>query len=111
LKNINLVRKRAGVPEFTEANWNTNAYGITNILDLALNEKRLEMVGENLRRTDMYRNKKDIIRMYDFDSRNYLEAYPEGGTGTISRWDSKEIITPIPYGQMLQSPDMVQNPY
>ena len=111
LKNINLVRKRAGVPEFTEANWTANAYGITNLLDLVLNEKRLEMVGENLRRNDMYRNKKDIIRMYGFDSSNYLETYPAGGTGTISRWDSKVIITAIPYGQMLQSPNMVQNPY
>lgn len=111
LKNINLVRKRASVPEFTEANWTTNAYGITNLLDLVLNEKRLEMVGENLRRNDIYRNKKDIIRMYGFDSSNYLETYPSGGTGTISRWNSKVIITPIPYGQMLQSPNMVQNPY
>jgi len=111
LKNINLVRKRAGVAEFTEANWNTNLYGITNILDLALNEKRLEMVGENQRRLDMYRNKKDIIRMYGFDSSNLLEVYPAGGTGTISRWNSNAIITPIPYGQIVQSPNLVQNPY
>jgi len=111
LNNINLVRKRAGIPEFTISNWAANLYGITDIIDLVLNEKRLEMVGENQRRNDMYRNKKDIIRMYGFDSSNYLETYPEGGTGTISRWDSKEIITPIPYGQMLQSPNMVQNPY
>jgi hypothetical protein len=48
LKNINLVRNRAGVPEFTGANWTTNLYGITNILDLVLNEKRLEMAGEIL---------------------------------------------------------------
>jgi hypothetical protein len=68
------------------------------------------MVGENLR-NDMYRNKKDKIRMYGFDSGNYLETYPAGGTGTIPRWDSKVIITAIPYGQMLQSPNMVQNPY
>jgi len=111
LKNINLVRKRAGVAEFTEANWNSNLYGITNILDLALNEKRLEMVGENQRRLDMYRNKKDIIRMYGFDSSNLLEVYPAGGTGTISRWNSNAIITPIPYGQIVQSPNLVQNPY
>ena len=111
MKNINHVRNRAGVPEFTKANWTTNLYGITNILDLALNEKRMEMAAENLGRNDMYRNKKDIIRTYGFDSSNYLETYPAGGTGTISRWDSKVIITPIPYGQIVQSPDMVQNPY
>ncbi len=69
------------------------------------------MVGENQRRNDMYRNKKDIVRTYGFDSSNYLETYPEGGTGTISRWNSYVIITPIPYGQLLQSPNMVQNPY
>jgi len=111
LKNINLGLNRAGVPEFTNANWTANLYGITNILNLVLNEKGLEMVGENQRRNDMYRNKKDRIRMYNFDSGNYLEAYPEGSTGTVSRWDSKVIITPIPHGQMLQSPNMVQNPY
>lgn len=111
LKNINLIRKRAAVPEFTESDWTNNLYGITNILDLVLNEKRLEMVGENQRRYDMYRNKKDIIRMYGFDSNNLLETYPAGGTGTISRWNSNVIITPIPYGQILQSPNMKQNPY
>jgi hypothetical protein len=108
LEYINYVRKRAGIEQFTEANWSSNAYGITNLVDLALNEKRLEMIGENQRKWDVYRNKKDMIRMYGFDSDNYLEAY-QGGT--IVRWNSKEIIVPIPYGQILQSPDMVQNPY
>lgn len=111
LENINYVRQRAGVEEFTEANWSSNSYGITNLLDLILNERRLEMIGENQRRSDMYRNKKDIIRTYDFDSSSFLEAFPAGGTGTISRWDSNEIIIPIPYSQVLQSPNIQQNPY
>ena len=108
LENINYVRKRAGIEQFTEANWRSNAYGITNLMDLVLNEKRLEMIGENQRKWDVYRNKKDMIRMYGFDSNNYLEQF-QGGT--IVRWNSKEIIVPIPYGQILQSPNMVQNPY
>lgn len=111
LENINFVRTRAGVPVFTVANWNTNSYGIKNLLDLVLNEKRLEMIGECHRTTDLYRNKKDMIRTYRFDGDNYLEVFPAGGTGTISRWNSKQIIRPIPYGQMLQSSAMVQNPY
>ncbi len=111
LENINYVRSRAAVPVFTIANWTTNSYGITNILDLVLNEKRLEMIGESQRTRDLYRNKKDLIRSYRFDGDNYLEVFPAGGTGTISRWNSKQIIRPIPYGQMLQSSAMVQNPY
>jgi starch-binding outer membrane protein, SusD/RagB family len=111
LVNINIVRRRAGVPEFTVANWNANNYKITNLLDLVLNEKRLEMVGECQRTKDLYRNKKDIIRTYAFSGANLLEAFPTAGTGTISRWDSKAIIAPIPYGQILQAPNMVQNPY
>ena len=108
LENINNLRKRAGIEQFTEANWSSNAYGIKSLLDLVLNEKRLEMIGENQRKWDVYRNQKDMIRMYGFDSDNYLEEY-QGGT--IVRWNSKEIIVPIPYGRILQSPDMVQNPY
>lgn len=108
LEYINYVRKRAGIELFTETNWSSNAYGMKNLLDLVLNEKRLEMIGENQRKWDVYRNKKDMIRMYGFDSDNYLEAY-QGGT--VVRWNSKEIIVPIPYGQILQSPNMVQNPY
>jgi hypothetical protein len=111
LENINIIRKRAGIAEFTLANWASNAYNITNLLDLVLNEKRLEMVGECQRSRDVYRNKKDLIRTYRFDGDNYLEVYPAGGTGTISRWNAKAIILPIPYGQILQSPKMVQNPY
>jgi hypothetical protein len=111
LENINIIRKRAAVPEFTSANWATNSYSITNLLDLVLNERRLEMVGECQRSKDLYRNKKDLIRTYRFDGDNYLEVYPTGGTGTISKWNSKSIILPIPYGQILQSPKMVQNPY
>jgi hypothetical protein len=111
LENINFVRVRAGVPVFTIANWATNSYNITNLLNLVLNEKRLEMIGECQRTKDVYRNKKDLIRSYRFDGENYLEVYTQGGAGTISRWNSKTIIVPIPYGQILQSPDMVQNPY
>ena len=111
LLNINLIRKRAGIVEFTTANWNANNYNITNLLDLVLNEKRLEMVGECQRTKDCYRNKKDIIRTYSFDGANLLEVFPTGGTGTISRWNSKAIIASIPYGQILQAPNMVQNPY
>lgn len=111
LENLNYVRTRAGVPVFTIANWATNSYNITDLLDLVLNEKRLEMIGECQRTTDVYRNKKDMVRKYRFDGDNYLEVFPVGGTGTISRWNAKQIIRPIPYGQMLQSSAMVQNPY
>ena len=111
LENINYVRSRAGVPTFTAANWTTNSYNIKNILDLVLNERRLEMIGECQRTRDVYRNKKDMMRAYRFDGDNYLEIFPAGMASTVSRWDSKQIIRPIPYGQMLQSSAMVQNPY
>ena len=111
LENINYVRSRAGVPVFTIANWTTNSYNIKNLLDLVLNEKRLEMIGECQRTRDVYRNKKDMMRSYRFDGDNYLEVFPAGMASTISRWNSKQIIRPIPYGQMLQSSAMVQNPY
>ncbi len=69
------------------------------------------MIGECQRTPDVYRNKKDMVRKYRFDGDNYLEVFPVAGTGTISRWNAKQIIRPIPYGQMLQSSAMVQNPY
>lgn len=34
------------------------------------------MIGENKPRNDMYPNKKDIIRTYEFDLNCYLETYP-----------------------------------
>ena len=112
LENINFVRSRAGVPLFTTANWTTNSYNITNLLDLVLTEKRLEMIGECQRTKDLYRNKRDLIRTYRFDGDNYLDTYTSGSSvGTISRWNSKQIIRPIPYGQIIQSTNMTQNPY
>jgi len=34
------------------------------------------MIGENQHRNDMYPNKKDIIRTYEFDLSSYLDTYP-----------------------------------
>lgn len=62
LKYVNIIRKRAGIPEWTEDLY--KAEGYTDILDVVLDERRLELCFEGHRAFDLYRNGKAIDRRY-----------------------------------------------
>ena len=62
LKYTNVIRERAGIPAWTEALYNANGY--TDIVDVVLDERRLELCFEGHRAIDVFRNGKVLDRRY-----------------------------------------------
>ena len=65
LDDVNIIRKRAGLagePEMTTANM--AARGYASLLDVVLDERRLELAFEGFRALDLYRNGRGIDRRF-----------------------------------------------
>lgn len=62
LEYTNVIRTRAGIPTWTEAAY--KAEGYTDIVDVVLDERRLELCFEGHRAIDVYRNGKDLDRRF-----------------------------------------------
>ena len=63
LNDVNVIRTRAGIPTWTSMA-DCNAEGYTNVLDVVLDERRLELCFEGHRAIDVYRNGKDLDRRF-----------------------------------------------
>lgn len=63
LADLNVIRTRAGIPTWKdEAHWKSEGYN--ELLDVVLDERRLEFCFEGQRALDLYRNNKSIDRRY-----------------------------------------------
>ena len=65
LDDVNIIRHRAGLTgdaDFTEANY--QARGYKDVLDVVLDERRMELCFEGHRFFDVFRNGKDLDRRY-----------------------------------------------
>ena len=63
LADVNAIRARAGIP--AEGMFSAgNMHGYTDVLDVVLDERRLELAFEGHRRNDVYRNKRTMNRKY-----------------------------------------------
>ncbi len=63
LEDVNVIRARAGIP--AEGMFATDKmHGYDNLLDIVLDERRMELAFEGHRTFDVYRNKKNMDRRY-----------------------------------------------
>ncbi|MBR6492763.1 MAG: RagB/SusD family nutrient uptake outer membrane protein, partial [Paludibacteraceae bacterium] len=63
LADVNAIRNRAGIP--AEGMFSAgNMHGYTSVLDVVLDERRMELAFEGHRRNDVYRNKRTMNRKY-----------------------------------------------
>ena len=63
LDDVNVIRARAGIP--AEGMFATDKmHGYDNLLDIVLDERRMELAFEGHRTFDVYRNKKNMDRRY-----------------------------------------------
>ena len=63
LEDVNVIRTRAGIP--TEGMFDASKmHGYDNLLDIVLDERRMELAFEGHRHFDMCRNKKSMDRRY-----------------------------------------------
>lgn len=63
LKYTNVIRTRAGIPTWNDAS-HYESEGYTDILDVVLDERRLELCFEGHRAIDLYRNDKSVDRRF-----------------------------------------------
>lgn len=89
LSDVNSIRQRAGLSGdalFTADNFGKRGYD--SVLDVVLDERRLELAFEGHRLFDLYRNKKDM-------NRRYAGVQP----WEIVKYDDPKIQYPIPFDE------------
>ena len=89
LSDVNSIRQRAGLSGdalFTADNFGKRGYD--SVLDVVLDERRLELAFEGHRLFDLYRNKKDM-------DRRYAGVQP----WEIVKYDDPKIQYPIPFDE------------
>ena len=81
LEYTNVIRTRAGIPTWTEAGY--KAEGYTDIVDVVLDERRLELCFEGHRAIDVFRNGKVLDRRFagvhaweEFDKAQMDKRFP-----------------------------------
>ncbi len=83
IDDVNIIRNRAGIPAMSAGNMGGRGY--SNLVDMVLDERRMELFYEGFRAIDLIRNKKDIDRR--FPSKTIAEVIP---------YDSPKIQYQIP---------------
>lgn len=102
LDDVNIIRERAGIPKWTL----TNLPEGSSVLDVTLEERRLELAFEAHRRFDIYRNRQNL-------NRNYPGSHIEQGGPTEVKYNENRTVEYIPQSEMLAYPKqgvLVQNP-
>jgi len=103
LADVNVIRQRAGLSG--AALFSTdNMMGYTSVLDVVLDERRLELAFESQRKFDVFRNKQTLYR-------NYPGTHLASGQTTqeIGYKDAR-VIFYIPEQDMVVNTNLVQNP-
>jgi len=112
-ENINEIRKNRGL----EASLITDVPEGKTLLDVVLDERRIELAFEGHRTTDLFRNKKNLEREYwgyhlpgltiaDI----HLNTVPTGYSNITIDWNTNRNIYYIPTDEILANELCVQNP-
>lgn len=97
LELVNVIRRRAGIRE--EGMFSADKmHGYESVLDVVLDERRLELCFEGHRMFDVYRNKRSMDR-----------RYPGAQPWAVMNYDDNRIQYPIPHGEYSVS-GIQQNP-
>lgn len=102
LDDVNIIRKRAGIPIWTLSNLPEGS----TVLEVTLEERRLELAFEAQRRFDIYRNRLNL-------DRNYPGGHISSGGPTQVKYNENTIVEYIPQSELLAYPNqgvLVQNP-
>ncbi|AOM76503.1 RagB/SusD family nutrient uptake outer membrane protein [Pedobacter steynii] len=103
LADVNVIRARAGLKD-NELFSSSNMMGYTNVLDVVLDERRLELSFEAQRKFDVFRNKKSMVRDYPG---THLAS---GQISQVIPYTDPRVIYFIPQKEMILNPNLVQNP-
>ncbi len=102
LADVNTIRTRAGFA--ADKLYTAGNLGSRSVLDVVLEERRLELAFEGHRGFDAIRNKRDL-------NRDYTGVHLENGdTRLVIPWDDERWAFLIPEIELVTNPDCVQNP-
>lgn len=101
--DVNLIRERAGL-KGQELFSPSNMMGYTDMLDVVLDERRLELSFEAQRKFDVFRNKRTMVRDYPGSH------LPSGQITQEIPYTSPRVIYFIPRTELTVNPKLVQNP-
>lgn len=103
LADVNIIRQRAGLSG--DALFSaTNMMGYNNVLEVVLDERRLEFAFESQRKFDVFRNKQTMYRDYPG---THLAS---GQTTQEISYKDPRVIFYIPEKDMVVNTNLVQNP-
>ncbi|HCX21415.1 MAG: RagB/SusD family nutrient uptake outer membrane protein [Flammeovirgaceae bacterium] len=103
LADVNAIRERAGLSG-TALYTSTDFKGLSTILDVVLQERRIELAWEGFRTLDLVRNQRSINRSFPGV---HLE---EGETTQVIAWDDARNIYYIPLNEISNNELAEQNP-
>lgn len=100
LNNVNVIRERAGIPVYDSA---VDFPDGKDLLDVVLDERRLELAYEGHRKFDVFRNNRVMNRRYPGTHLNGNNPYYE-----VLPTDNR-VIEYIPESQINTQPSLIQN--
>jgi hypothetical protein len=138
-KSVNLIRKRAGLPDLTlqpEMDPKYASEGLSPLLVEIRRERRVELCFEQLRYQDLMRWKKgaylakkvlgmrfessdredpryanaEDIKTFEVDGKNYIDVFAGSDFGNRLFDENKHYYRPIPVNVISKNPDLKQNP-
>lgn len=103
IEDVNLIRQRAGLTG--DALYSTaDLKGHSSVLSVVLEERRLELAFEGLRKYDLFRNNLPLVRDYPG---NHLLS---GQTTQIVQPNHPRVVYFVPQNELLTNPNLTQNP-
>ncbi|GAB3965641.1 hypothetical protein GCM10028806_05190 [Spirosoma terrae] len=102
IADVNLIRQRAGLTG-TELYTTTDLKGLPTVLDVVLQERRLELAFEGHRPYDLFRNNRSLVRNYP----GYHNT--TDGKQTVPP-DDKQVVHLIPESEIVLNKNLKQNP-
>lgn len=103
LQDVNRIRQRAGLTGAALFSAG-NMMGYATVLDVVLDERRLEFAFESQRKFDVFRNKQTLFR-------NYPGTHLASGQTTQEiKYTDPRVIFFIPEKDMVVNPNLIQNP-
>lgn len=102
LDDVNTIRERAGLTG--DALYTMSNLGSLSVLDVVLQERRLELAYEGHRGFDLIRNQRPLVREYEGIHQE------EGDTRASIPWDDDRWVFYIPTLELVTNPEVQQNP-
>ncbi|MCX6218764.1 RagB/SusD family nutrient uptake outer membrane protein [Spirosoma sp.] len=102
LSDVNLIRQRAGLTG-TELYTAADLKGLPSVLDVVLQERRLELAFEGHRPYDLFRNNRSLTRSYPGFHNT------QNGQQTVLP-DDKQVVNLIPESEIVLNKNLRQNP-